>query len=57
MHCTEGALCCQVAKGQRDAQGKHQQSHSTSVVVSLQSKLASMSNNFKQVLIEIIYLL
>lgn len=40
----------QVAKGQRDAQGKHQQSHSTSVVVSLQSKLASMSNNFKQVL-------
>lgn len=40
----------QVAKGQREAQGKHQQSHSTSVVVSLQSKLASMSNNFKQVL-------
>ncbi|XP_023347194.1 syntaxin-5-like [Eurytemora carolleeae] len=40
----------QVAKGQRDGQGKHQQSHSTSVVVSLQSKLAAMSNNFKQVL-------
>lgn len=40
----------QVAKGQRDGQGKHQQSHSTSVVVSLQSKLAIMSNNFKQVL-------
>jgi len=40
----------QVAKGQRDGQGKHQQSHSTSVVVALQSKLANMSNNFKQVL-------
>lgn len=40
----------QVAKGQRDGQGKHQQSHSTSVVVALQSKLAAMSNNFKQVL-------
>eukprot|EP00088_Acartia_fossae_P046540 TRINITY_DN5026_c0_g1_i6.p1 TRINITY_DN5026_c0_g1~~TRINITY_DN5026_c0_g1_i6.p1 ORF type:complete len:288 (+),score=59.40 TRINITY_DN5026_c0_g1_i6:51-914(+) len=40
----------QVAKGQRDHQGKHQQSHSSSVVVSLQSKLASMSNSFKQVL-------
>lgn len=39
-----------VAKGQRDGQGKHQQSHSTSVVVALQSKLAAMSNNFKQVL-------
>jgi len=40
----------QVAKGQRDNQGKHQQSHSSSVVVSLQAKLASMSNSFKQVL-------
>jgi len=40
----------QVAKNQRDQQGRHQQSHSSSVVVSLQSKLASMSNNFKQVL-------
>jgi len=40
----------QVAKGQRDGQGKHQQSHSTSVVVALQSKLANMSNSFKQVL-------
>jgi syntaxin 5 len=40
----------QVARGQREGQGKHQQSHSTSVVVSLQSKLAAMSNNFKQVL-------
>jgi len=40
----------QVAKGQRDNQGKHQQSHSSSVVVSLQSKLATMSNSFKQVL-------
>lgn len=39
-----------VAKGQREGQGKHQQSHSTSVVVALQSKLAMMSNNFKQVL-------
>lgn len=30
--------------------GRHQQSHSNSVVVSLQSKLASMSNDFKSVL-------
>ena len=35
---------------QRKDQGQHQQSHSTSVVVQLQSKLATMSNNFKQVL-------
>jgi len=39
-----------IAKAQRKDQGKHQQSHSTSVVVQLQSKLATMSNNFKQVL-------
>jgi len=39
-----------IAKAQRKDQGQHQQSHSTSVVVQLQSKLATMSNNFKQVL-------
>lgn len=39
-----------IAKTQRKDQGQHQQSHSTSVVVQLQSKLATMSNNFKQVL-------
>jgi len=39
-----------IAKAQRAAQGQHQQSHSSGVVVQLQSKLASMSNNFKQVL-------
>lgn len=39
-----------IAKSQRTEQGKHQQSHSSSVVVQLQSKLAAMSNNFKQVL-------
>ena len=37
-------------RAQRAAQGQHQQSHSSGVVVQLQSKLASMSNNFKQVL-------
>jgi len=39
-----------IAKGQRKDQGKHQAGHSTSVVLQLQAKLASMSNNFKQVL-------
>jgi len=39
-----------IAKAQRAAQGHHQQSHSSGVVVQLQAKLASMSNNFKQVL-------
>jgi len=39
-----------IAKAQRAAQGQHQQSHSSGVVVQLQAKLASMSNNFKQVL-------
>merc|ERR1719479_818895 len=39
-----------IAKAQRTAQGQHQQSHSSGVVVQLQAKLASMSNNFKQVL-------
>lgn len=39
-----------IAKAQRKDQGAHQQGHSTSVVVQLQSKLAAMSNNFKQVL-------
>ena len=37
-------------RAQRAAQGQHQQSHSSGVVVQLQAKLASMSNNFKQVL-------
>lgn len=42
----------QIAKAQRSQglQGKHQQSHSSSVVVALQSKLASMTSNFKAVL-------
>lgn len=39
-----------IAKAQRKDQGNHQAGHSTSVVVQLQSKLATMSNNFKQVL-------
>ena len=37
-------------RAQRSEQGRHQQGHSTSVVVQLQSKLATMSSNFKQVL-------
>jgi len=40
----------EIAKTQRLGQGKHQQSHSASVVVALQTKLANMSNNFKEVL-------
>jgi len=40
----------EIAKTQRMGQGKHQQSHSASVVVALQTKLANMSNNFKEVL-------
>lgn len=42
----------QIAKAQRAAglQGRHQQSHSSSVVVALQSKLAVMTSNFKEVL-------
>ena len=39
-----------LCRAQRAAQGQHQQSHSSGVVVQLQAKLASMSNNFKQVL-------
>jgi len=39
-----------IAKSQRKDQGSHQAGHSSSVVVQLQSKLATMSNNFKQVL-------
>jgi len=39
-----------IAKAQRKVQGSHQQSHSSSVVVQLQSKLATMSSNFKSVL-------
>lgn len=39
-----------MTKSRRYAHGKHMQSHSNSVVVSLQSKLANMSNNFKEVL-------
>lgn len=41
-----------IAKNQRSlgGQGRHQQSHSSTVVVTLQSKLASMTSNFKEVL-------
>ena len=37
-------------KTQRHQNGKHKQSHSNTVVVALQSKLATMSNDFKSVL-------
>ncbi|XP_013788642.1 syntaxin-5-like [Limulus polyphemus] len=40
----------ELSKARNYRNGKHMQSHSNSVVVTLQSKLASMSNNFKQVL-------
>ena len=40
----------QHARGNNRANGKHLQSHSSGIVVSLQSKLASMSTEFKQVL-------
>ena len=42
----------QIARAQRGQglQGKHQQSHSSTVVVTLQSRLASMTNSFKEVL-------
>ncbi|RUS89676.1 hypothetical protein EGW08_002597 [Elysia chlorotica] len=40
----------QLAKSQRAQYGKHQQTHSNTVVVALQSKLATMSNDFRQVL-------
>lgn len=39
-----------MSKSRNYSHGKHMQSHSNSVVVSLQSKLASMSNDFRQVL-------
>lgn len=39
-----------VARSQRHQNGRHQQTHSNSVVVALQSKLATMSNKFKTVL-------
>ena len=41
----------QIAKAQRSGglQGRHQQSHTSSVVFTLQTKLASMTNNFKEV--------
>lgn len=39
-----------IAKAQRKGQGKHQAGHTSSILVQLQSKLATMSNNFKQVL-------
>jgi syntaxin 5 len=38
------------ARGSQTQNGKHMQSHSAGVVVGLQSKLASMSSEFKQVL-------
>ncbi|XP_002733358.1 syntaxin-5-like [Saccoglossus kowalevskii] len=40
----------QLVKLRAHKNGRHMQSHSSQVVVSLQSKLASMSNNFKEVL-------
>lgn len=40
----------EISKSRNYNHGKHMQSHSNSVVVSLQSKLASMSNDFRQVL-------
>ncbi|XP_050415777.1 syntaxin-5 [Patella vulgata] len=40
----------ELSRAQRAQNGKHVQTHSNSVVVALQSKLASMSNEFKQVL-------
>lgn len=40
----------ELARNQRHQNGRHIQTHSNSVVVSLQSKLASMSSDFKQVL-------
>ncbi|CAG5115166.1 unnamed protein product [Candidula unifasciata] len=40
----------QLAKSQKANNGKHMQTHSNTVVVTLQSKLASMSNDFRQVL-------
>ncbi|XP_067681085.1 syntaxin-5-like [Haliotis asinina] len=40
----------ELVRSQKSQNGKHLQSHSNSVVVALQSKLASMSNDFKQVL-------
>lgn len=51
-----GSLNKQIAKLQevvrstRHQNGRHKQNHSNSVVVALQSKLASMSNDFKSVL-------
>jgi len=42
----------QIAKAQRSGglQGRHQQSHTSSVVFTLQTKLATMTNSFKEVL-------
>lgn len=40
----------QLAKSQKSQNGKHIQTHSNTVVVALQSKLATMSNDFRQVL-------
>ena len=40
----------QLSRATRGHSGKHKQTHSNSVVVGLQSKLASMSNDFKSVL-------
>ncbi|GAB1600210.1 syntaxin-5-like [Argonauta hians] len=40
----------EIARGQKYHNGRHQQTHSSSVVVALQSRLATMSNEFKTVL-------
>jgi syntaxin 5 len=39
-----------LVKLKQNHSGRHMQTHSNTVVVSLQSKLATMSNQFKQVL-------
>lgn len=40
----------EIARAQKYHNGRHQQTHSSSVVVALQSRLATMSNEFKTVL-------
>lgn len=40
----------EIAKGQRKTSGKHLLSHSSALVMGLQTRLANMSSNFQQVL-------
>ncbi|ELT98046.1 hypothetical protein CAPTEDRAFT_21294 [Capitella teleta] len=44
------AMLQELSKASRSQNSRHKQTHSNSVVVALQSKLASMSNDFKSVL-------